>query len=380
MPIQVGDLFCGAGGFSHGVEQLGWETAWGVDSEPKAVETWEKNHTGVGVCGDVTEDDVRETIVNELADIDVLIGGPPCKDFSKSNRVIDKGRNNLVLVFMDYVALLQPDAFIIENVRQLETQYDDILESIYEIGDEYEYAVAHRTLNAADYGVAQNRVRTFIIGIRENGEQPKFPCPSVGPKSPSNEPYVTAEEAISAVASPTEDEAVDVTSKYADLLPEIPPGLNYSYYTEKLGHPEPEFEWRSRFSDFLYKADPASPVRTIKAKPGASSGPFHWDNRRFTIAEQAALQSFPLDFEWPSARTTAQELIGNAVPPKLGRAVGDAVNQQAFDAQLQFVPRLLDADESLDIIARRRTSTETYKELARDRIIQVYDESVAPSE
>lgn len=380
MSIRVGDLFCGAGGFSQGVEQLGWETVWGVDFNEQAVTTWEANHSGRGFCGDVTEESVRDKIVEEFSDVDVLIGGPPCKDFSKSNRVIDKGRNNLVLVFMDYVALLEPDAFIIENVRQLETQYDDILESVYEIGDEYEYAVAHRTLNAADYGVPQNRVRTFIIGIKNADATPNFPCPTHGEKSPSNSSHIGAEEALDVVDAPDDTSTLRVTSKYADALPEIPPGLNYSYYTERLGHPEPKFEWRSRFSDFLYKANPAEPVRTIKAKPGASSGPFHWDNRRFSIAEQAALQSFPLDFEWPVARTTAQELVGNAVPPKLGRAVGDAVNKQAFGADLQYVPRLLDADESLDIIARRRTSTETYKELARNRIIQVYDESVAPSE
>lgn len=380
MSIRVGDLFCGAGGFSQGVEQLGWDTVWGVDFNKQAVETWEANHSGVGLCGDVTDESVREKIISEFSDVDVLIGGPPCKDFSKSNRVIDKGRNNLVLVFMDYVALLEPDAFIIENVRQLETQYDDILESVYEIGEKYEYSVSHRTLNAADYGVPQNRVRTFIIGVREGNSEANFPCPTHGVKSPSKTSPVGAKDALDEIANPDDTSSLNITSKYADALPEIPPGLNYSYYTERLGHPEPKFEWRSRFSDFLYKANPDEPVRTIKAKPGASSGPFHWDNRRFSIEEQAALQSFSPEFEWPVARTTAQELVGNAVPPKLGRVVGDAVNNQAFGEPLQFVPCLLDTDESLDIISRRRTSTETYKELARNRIIQVYDESVAPSE
>lgn len=378
--VTVGDLFCGAGGFSTGVSQLGWEPVWGVDSNQQAVDTWTQNHSGRGLCGDVTDDEVRQMIVNEFPDVDVLIGGPPCKDFSKSNRVIDKGRNNLVLVFMDYVALLTPDAFIIENVRQLETQYDDILDSVYEIAEEYDYSVNHRTLNAADYGVAQNRVRTFIIGVRNTDTTPSFPCPTHGEKSPSETPHIGAKEALESVGVPDDTEHLRVTSKYAEDLPEIPPGLNYSYYTERLGHPSPKFEWRSRFSDFLYKADPEKPVRTIKAKPGASSGPFHWDNRRFSITEQATLQSFPTDFEWPDARTTAQELVGNAVPPLLGRAVGDAVNAQAFDAELQFVPRLLSLDEELDIIARRRTSTETYKELAEEQITNLYDSSDSNAE
>ena len=60
-----------------------------------------------------------------------------------------------------------------------------------------------------------------------------------------------------------------------------------------MGHPEPRFAWRSRFSDFLYKADPEKPVRTIVAKLGAYSGPFHWKNRKFTLEEFKRLQTFP---------------------------------------------------------------------------------------
>lgn len=371
MTVTVGELFCGAGGFSTGVETVGWDVVWGVDVMESAVQTWNENHSGRGFVGDVTTPEVRERILGESEDVNVLIGGPPCKDFSNSNRVIDKGRNNLVLVFMDYVSLLEPDAFIIENVRQLETQYDGILDSIYEIGEEYGYTVQHRTLNAADYGVPQDRVRTFIIGMRDV-DTVQFPTPTHGEKSPRDESHISAGEALTGVGEPQDVESLLLTSKYAELLPEIPPGLNYSYYTERLGHPEPEFEWRSRFSDFLYKASPNKPVRTIKAKPGASSGPFHWDNRRFSITEQAGLQSFPQSFQWPEERTVAQELIGNAVPPRLGAVVADAVNAQCFEGELQIVPSLLSQDADLDIISRRRTATETYENLAQERIREIY--------
>ena len=76
-----------------------------------------------------------------------------------------------------------------------------------------------------------------------------------------------------------------MNGRYGHLLAEVPPGLNYSFFTEKMGHPRPVFAWRSKFSDFLYKADPSEPIRTLKAQGGQYTGPFHWANRPFTIGE-----------------------------------------------------------------------------------------------
>ena len=86
-----------------------------------------------------------------------------------------------------------------------------------------------------------------------------------------------------------------------------------------MGHPNPVFAWRSKFSDFLYKADPNSPVRTIKASGGAYTGPFHWDNRFFSYKEYKRLQTFPDDYEISGNKQTAVKQIGNSVPPQLAR-------------------------------------------------------------
>ena len=71
--------------------------------------------------------------------------------------------------------------------------------------------------------------------------------------------------------------------KYGHLLPDIPPGDNYLYYTAQRGHPDPQFGWRSRYWSFLLKLSPDKPAPTIQAQPGPYVGPFHWENRRLRV-------------------------------------------------------------------------------------------------
>jgi DNA (cytosine-5)-methyltransferase 1 len=143
--------------------------------------------------------------------------------------------------------------------------------------------------------------------------------------------------------------------------------MNYSFYTEKLGHPNPEFGWRSRFSDFLYKTDPEKPVRTIKAQPGSASGPFHWDNRRFTEAELKRLQAFPDEFDIPQGYTTTMRQIGNSVPPKMAEALAVAIRQLLGFDDLDE-PTLITAEEKLGFYSRKRTDSSEYKRKATERL------------
>ena len=108
------------------------------------------------------------------------------------------------------------------------------------------------------------------------------------------------------------DELNRLSGRYAGLLNDIPPALNYSFYTEEMGHPNPIFAWRSKFSDFLYKADPNMPVRTIKASGGAYTGPLHWENRFFNCEEYKRLQTFPDDYRISGSLFTAADQIGRA--------------------------------------------------------------------
>lgn len=92
-----------------------------------------------------------------------------------------------------------------------------------------------------------------------------------------------------------------------------------------MGHPNPIFAWRSKFSDFLYKADPNVPVRTIKAQGGAYTDPVHWDNRFFAYPEYKRLQTFPDDYEISGTKQIAIKQIGNSVPPQMARMMAIAI-------------------------------------------------------
>jgi DNA (cytosine-5)-methyltransferase 1 len=145
------------------------------------------------------------------------------------------------------------------------------------------------------------------------------------------------------------------------LLNDIPPGLNYSFFTEEMGHPQPVFAWSSKFSDFLYKADPHTPVRTIKAQGGQYTGPFHWENRPFSIAEHKRLQTFPDEYELCGNRTTQIHQIGNSVPPQMARILAIAIRHQVFNTDFGFELSFLEENEQLGFRQRKRQLTEKYR-------------------
>lgn len=365
------DLFCGAGGLSIGFDKAGYDVLCGVDNYEHSIDTWKKNHNGKGVNKDIST--LAPSYVEDLFEdkFDIIIGGPPCKDFSKANQVVDFGRNNLVLVFAKFVSELQPDAFVMENVRQLTTQYEEVFNDFKGKLDD-KYNIRYRLLDSADYGVPQHRIRAFVIGIKESvcdNDNTVFPMPTHGPDSDRNKELISAGEAIKNIDSPKDPEEYKSNSKHSHLLDDIPPGMNYSFYTEKLGHPDPKFEWRSRFSDFLYKADPNKPVRTLKAKPGAASGPFHWNNRRFTEDELKRLQSFSDSFVFSTdSYSHITRMIGNSVPPAQSYAIASALKKN-----LNSDFKLMDSNKNLNFLSRRRTSTEEYREKAKNRINEIYN-------
>ena len=152
----------------------------------------------------------------------------------------------------------------------------------------------------------------------------------------------------------------------AEMLDEIPAGMNYQYFTEKMGHPDPQFGWRTKFSDYLRKAHPDHPVKTIVASPGHRTGPFHWDGRRFAPIELARLHTFPPSFDLPEATTTAREQVGNAVPPALASRVVAAAEDDVPTVETEELPSP----------RRGRTSHQTYRERTEKRLKELYGDDV----
>lgn len=379
--INVASLFTGAGGLDIGFNNLDeFKVISHLDKDGDAISTLKTNaDDGEYIEPDsmIIEDDIQDYIERESTDVaasqvDFVIGGPPCQPFSAAARRtggIEGVDNEDGKLFEAYVKLLdrwEPQGFLFENVPGIisdEEGWDMITNAFNEEG----YKVFDRTLDAADYGVPQHRVRAFIVGIRkELNVEYEFPLPTHGPDSNTDRDLVSAGEALEELdqSEVSAEGPYEITSKHAHLLEDIPPGLNYSYYTKKMGADEPVFAWRSRFSDYLYKADPGKPVRTLKAHPGAASGPFHWENRKFTEEELKRLQSFPENYEIKGTYNKVVKQIGNSVPPQEAEVLAKSIAQQLFGVKQYDVQTMTD-DHDLNFRSRRRTSFEERREKAR---------------
>lgn len=373
--IRTLSLFSGAGGLDIGFSDAGFEIVESVEVEEEFCKTLEQN-SGEGKIfpkSKVNCIDIRKYSGKHLGKIDFIIGGPPCQTFSAAGR-----RSNGVLgttdergtLFEEYVRLLEelsPKGFLFENVYGIigargGEDWKGILQAFSEVG----YRLYFRILDAADYGVPQHRERLIIIGLQE-GEF-AFPKPTHGPDSSEKLEFYTAGDALSGIKSKEEAESNRLSGKYAHLLDEIPPGLNYSFFTEEMGHPRPIFAWRSKFSDFLYKADPMTPVRTIKASGGAYTGPLHWENRFFYYEEYKRLQTFPDDYAINGTKKIAVKQIGNSVPPQLARILAMSIREQVFQTNYPFKLGKLAPEEELNFRKRKRQLTKVYRAKATEAI------------
>jgi DNA (cytosine-5)-methyltransferase 1 len=353
-------LFSGAGGLDLGVEQAGFKVLCAVENEADACTSLRKNFPETIVF----ETDIRRLRTRDLlaaaslrpGEVELLVGGPPCTPFSKSGYWLEEKRHGLdpeASLLEHYIRVLdeaRPRMFLLENVFALaysnhnRAWLDFLLDSFDRLG----YSVNRQVLLAADFGVPQRRQRLIIVGSQEG--EPALPSPThTGPherrvwERGDLRMHVTARQAIGDLEE-REDLAESgeaVEGKYGHLLPDIPPGDNYLFYTEKRGHPSPRFEWRKRYWSFLLKLDPGQPSPTIQAQPGPYVGPFHWANRRLRLPEIKRLQTFPDTYVIHGNRRSAQKQVGNAVPPLLAKRI----------AELLMEGRLADPEDQLALAA-----------------------------
>lgn len=369
--IRTLSLFSGAGGLDIGFHDLGFDIVASVEIEEKFCETLKLN-SGEGKKFEnstVNCIDIRKFSSDGLGHIDFIIGGPPCQTFSAAGRrasgVLGTTDARGVL-FKEYVRLLQelqPKGFLFENVygiigAQNGEAWAEIKQAFSEVG----YKLFYRILDAADYGTPQHRERLIIVGLKTGSF--RFPRPTHGPDSIGNIPFYNAGEAVSGLKLTDDEKKIGINGRFGHLINDIPPGLNYSFYTEELGHPVPIFAWRSKFSDFMYKADPEMPVRTIKAQGGQYTGPLHWDSRYFAYSEFKRLQTFPDDYDISGSRLIAIKQIGNSVPPQLARMLALAIRIQVFGTQFPFELSLLSDSEELSFRKNKRQLTEYYRKKA----------------
>lgn len=320
--VKVLDLFCGGGGLSEGFLQAGYDVVAGVDANEDFLTTYERNHKDAlaiqADLGEIGPKDFFDKYPLKCKEIDIIIGGPPCKGFSiAGHRDPNDERNYLVGNFIDFVDYVQPDAFAMENVPGIKSMEDgDTLQSILEGFDRAGYSKTnYEVLNSADYGVPQSRRRVLFLG-RRDGENPTYPERTHSPSEQTTltgdqlEPYITVKEAIlqKDVEGLPNHEKTDHSDDMVQRISKVDQGDSlYESYGDS---------WR--------RLEPDKPAITIKENHNA---PFiHPEQDRVgTVRECAILQSFPDNYIFEGAKSTQLKVVGNAVPPKLGNAVAESL-------------------------------------------------------
>ena len=312
MRVRAVDLFCGAGGFSLGFKQAGWEIVAAFDNDPLAVEVY---HHLVGAEAKLA--DVRELTAADIPDTDAIIGGPPCQPYSLAGKRLRSAdpRDGLP-DFLRLVLEKRPAIVVLENVPLLESapEFARVVESLQGAG----YAVDWRILNAADYGVPQTRQRLFLIALWDEKRVPARTWPF-----PTHSRYVGlfTERWISAgsVLLPL----LEMRKPDADRLPrwiesrwwQVPDHLR----DEVLIHQQ--LTTKNGKRDYLDVCPLALPAFTVtvslvQRNAFVVHGGQYW---RIGKREGTILQGLPF-----LLGMTAKH-IGNAVPPLLAQRLGEAL-------------------------------------------------------
>jgi len=338
-------LFSGCGGLDIGIARAGFDIVLANDNDVYCKESYIANKPGatyhLGSVNELTESVLLEYLGRNISNIALLVGGPPCPPFSKSRfyrkdkpRGIDDPTGWETLSgFFNVLSIIRPKAFLLENVPGMDYKvHSDALDYATRRAYEMGYNISKRVVNAANYGIPQIRERFFMVGLRDGHFE--FPVETHHNSHKCTDlygitknPWVSAGDAINDLD--TDDNASDeghyAGGKHNDLLREIPPGDNYLFFTAKRGHPDPRFEWRSRYWSFLLKLSPDLPSWTIQARRSNNMGPFHWRNRILRIEEIKRLQTFPDNWILSGSVERQWRQIGNAVPPLLAEVLAKAI-------------------------------------------------------
>lgn len=373
------ELCSGLGGIGIGLRGLGFDVLRSYDSWSEAVAVYNHNFPGeVAAIANLLSEDGRRIVASDrrrIGEIDLLAAGPPCKGFSRLRNGHHDGRNghNRVLaVIPDYVALLRPRCFIIENVPDLIRHREgktlaDVLARLERPTKKLRYSVEYKVYDAALFGTPQARRRIIIFGVRYGGKE-RLPDPG-----PDLAPLFTAvrhggkvpnglETYLQALKDP-EDETLTSASHALSDLPLLGPGQPESereYVSEaksafqrwvridaparlrdtrtpavnaetlqRLQHippggcarviPKEHLNGLSRRYDSAYRRlHPDAPSTALSTKYDCV---YHYQQQRsLSVREYARLQGIPDRITFPSeivCRRSAYEMIGNSVPPLL---------------------------------------------------------------
>ena len=363
------DLFAGCGGLSIGMEQAGF-TPWFVNEiVPIFCNTYKCNHKlpdshyYVGDINQLNKDIAKFQDI--LSDISIVCGGPPCQGFSTANRqrIIDDPRNNLYKAYLQFLSVVRPKFFVMENVRGMANRIEEIKQNFREyLGEEYQFDAA--VLQAQDFGVPQNRKRLIMIGNRmginpaeifaeiEKQKRPAFVLKDALEGLP--ELQARAEKGRSDIENSISgfsvcdfdypktdfyrfingdrslDKLYNHKNRYnnprdIEIFSRLPQGGDSLH--PSIADIMPYSRRNHIFKDKYFKLEEGKICKTITShmKYDCNMYIHPWQARGLSPREAARIQTFPDDYVLTGPQNSWYAQVGNAVPVKLAKAIGDAI-------------------------------------------------------
>jgi len=375
--LPIVSLFTGAGGLDIGLENAGFNTSVCVEYDDDCRETlrhnrpgWKLFEEGIKIAdGKLTKripGDIRDIGVDELlalsglkkGEASLVVGGAPCQPFSNIGKKLgrqDEKNGDLFLEFVRIVKGVSPAAFIFENVVGItQEKHSDVISYMVDKLKGLGYGISFTVLNAANYGVPQRRERFFLIGIK-GVENPAFPYPTHFKDEKQYQSFIkelnripvngykkwmSVKDAFGKIPINSEkrtDYAImNISEKVKHRMTFIEQGKNFKVLPPEL---LPNC-WKSgkhlgndTFGRLI--ADlPSITIRTAAYNPAKGMYIHPFEDRGLSTIEMAALQSFPDAWVFKNRKSEKMTLvsggkqIGNAVPPLLAQALGNAIRIQ----------------------------------------------------
>ena len=291
---NVIDLFCGCGGLSLGFQNAGFKINAAFDFWDVAINIYSKNFTHPVIKRDLSN--LEDMSVFENLHPDIIIGGPPCQDYSTAgHRDETRGRAALTVSFARIVEHTRPKYFLMENVAIIEKS--ETLKLVNKIFECAGYGLTQLTLDASKCGVPQKRKRYITFGVLggKNGQ--------------AKEIFMHNQ-----------------TEKSMTLRDYFGNSLGFEYYFRvptsykrrgiySIDEPSMTIRGVDRPVPKGYKGHPADPVALTS------------DIRSLTYQERSWIQTFPKNYIWEGSKTNINQAIGNAVPVKLGEYIANCIKE-----------------------------------------------------
>ena len=366
---KIVDLFAGCGGLSCGLEQAGF-TPWFVNEIVETFcNTYKRNHNLIDdhyYVGDINElNKCLDKYEEYLTDITLVCGGPPCQGFSMANRqrILDDPRNQLYKAYLTFLSKVRPKFFIMENVKGMANKIEEIKQDFTNyLGEDYQFD--YKLLRAQDFGVPQNRERFIMIGNRMGINPEEIFEEIFKHKRPAfllrdaieGMPHLEARKVKG--AKDIEDEVSGFTerdftypetdfyrfingnkvitklynhkNRYnnerdIEIYRRLPQGANSLH--ESIADIMPYKRRNDIFKDKYFKLDETQICKTITSHMKFDCNMYIHprEARGLSPREAARVQTFPDDYIFTGAQNTWYAQIGNAVPVKLAKAIGDGI-------------------------------------------------------